>query len=350
VRSTQMASGSSPIAEVAEGRVVARKIDLWAIKGAEWDAFAKACGCSVKATRGHSAAWLLKNFIRYKLCLLELFEREAGGLRKIGQCAIGVSANGASFFLDRIQILPDDQSKWPAAMQAILAELGPGEYGYGWELNLEPPRDEDLAAIPGIAIRNSTPLVVQAIDFSKWDSWDAYYRDLRKGARQSAQFAVRDIPGLNFVTWSGRRSVLAVPALTRLKVSLSKRKNLSLRIMDLLTSYLGWTIICPRYTVTRLARDGGRVLAAYYGAEFGANFYYLEAASVQGNQGASWALLLSMIQRSYERDPKGVFIMGYVNYALHEEEVSGGLLRSRTACRVTDFPTSVVRFDYAPAA
>ncbi len=348
MRSAQMASGSSPIAEAAEARVVARKVDLWSVKGAEWDAFAKACGCSVKATRGHSAAWLLKNFIHYKLCLLEIFEQTGDGSRKIGQCAIGLCTDGASFFLDRIQLLPSDETKWAAAMRAILLETGSGEYEYGWELNLEPPRDDALAALPGVSIKSTTPLVVQAVDFSRWESWDAYYRDLRKGARQSAQFAVRDIPGLNFKTWSGRQSIFAIPALTRLKVSLSKRKNLTLRLMDLLTSYLGWTILCPRYTVTRLARDGNRVLAAYYGAEFGANFYYLEAASVQGNQGASWALLLSMIQRSYERDPQGRFVMGYVNYAIHEEEVSGGLLRSRTACRITDFPTSVVRFKYLP--
>src|SRR5258708_370947 len=290
-----MASGSSPIAEAAEARVVARKVDLWSVKGAEWDAFAKACGCSVKATRGHSAAWLLKNFIHYKLCLLEIFEQTGDGSRKIGQCAIGLCTDGASFFLDRIQLLPSDETKWAAAMRAILLETGSGEYEYGWELNLEPPRDDALAALPGVSIKSTTPLVVQAVDFSRWESWDAYYRDLRKGARQSAQFAVRDIPGLNFKTWSGRQSIFAIPALTRLKVSLSKRKNLTLRLMDLLTSYLGWTILCPRYTVTRLARDGNRVLAAYYGAEFGANFYYLEAASVQGNQGASWALLLSMI-------------------------------------------------------
>jgi hypothetical protein len=340
---------STALAHAADARVVARKISIWSIKGADWDAFAKACGCSVKSTRGHSAAWLLKNFVRYRLCLMEIYDDSPTGSRKIGQCAIGRCATGPSVFLDRIQLLPDDEPKCAEAMRAILREAGGGEYEYGWELNLEAARDAILAALPGISIRETTPLVVQAIDFSGWETWDAYYKDIRKGARQSAQFAVRDIPGLNFRTWTGRRSIFAIPALTRLKVKLSKRKNLTLRLMDLLTSYLGWTILCPRYTVTRLARDGNQVLAAYYGAEFGGNFYYLEAASVHGNQGASWALLLSMIQRSYESDPKGKFVMGYVNYALHDEEVSGGLIRSRTACRITDFPTSVVKFKYLPA-
>jgi hypothetical protein len=349
VQSLRMDLASAALANAADTRLVARRVSLWSIKGAEWDAFARACACSVKATRGHSAAWLLKNFLRYRLCLLEVFEESPAGLRKIGQCAIGRRRKGASLFLDRIQLLPADEPKWAEAMRAILQVAGPGEYEYGWELNLEPPREGVLAALPGIAIQETTPLMVQAIDFSGWETWDAYYKDLRKGARQSAQFAYRDIPGLNFKTWTGRRSIFAIPALTRLKVELSKRKKLTLRLMDLLTSYLGWTILCPRYTVTRLARDGNQVLAAYYGAEFGGNFYYLEAASVHGNQGASWALLLSMIQRSYERDPNGKFVMGYVNYALHDEEVSGGLIRSRTACRITDFPTSVVRFKYIPA-
>jgi len=200
-----------------------------------------------------------------------------------------------------------------------------------------------------VAIEQSTPIVVQAVDFSNWDSWDAYYWGLRKGARQSAQFAYRDIPDLGFVTLRGWQSLLAVPALLRLKASLSRRKHIAVRLAYLITSYLGTTLLTPEHTITRLAKSKGQVLAAYYGTEFGGNFLYLEAASVAGNQGASWALLLSMIQRAYEQDPQGKFIMGYVNYALHDEELSGGLIRSRTACRVTDYPTTIVTFRYQPA-
>ena len=326
--------------------VAVSEVFLASVRAVDWDAFAALCGCSVYATRAHLAAWALKHRLKYRLRLFELYCEVDGSSTKIGQCAVGVSRHGASQFVDRIQLLPEFNG-WPQAMAALLAKLDPGEFQYGWELNLEPPRQEELSALPGVTISQATPLVVNAIDFSRWDSWESYYYGMRKGARQSAQFARRDIPDLRFKTWTGRNSMRAIPALLRLRWQLSRRKGLGLRVGDLLASYLGWMAVSPYYTVTRLALGAGRTLAAYYGAEFGANTYYLEGASEPGNQGASWALLVSMIQRAYVRNPKGTFIMGYVNYATHDEEVSGGLLSARTACRVSEYPTSVIRFQYS---
>ena len=326
--------------------VAVSEVSLRSVRAAVWDAFAARCGCSVYATRSHLAAWALKHRLKYRLRLFELYCEADGASVKIGQCAVGVSRHGASQFVDRIQLLPEFNG-WPQAMAALLAKLDPGEFAYGWELNLEPPRQEELSALPGVTISQATPLVVNAIDFSRWDSWESYYYGMRKGARQSAQFAERDIPDLRFKTWTGRNSMRAIPALLRLRWQLSRRKGLGLRVGDLLASYLGWMAVSPFYTVTRLALGGGLTLAAYYGADFGANTYYLEGASEPGNQGASWALLVSMIQRAYVRNPKGIIIMGYVNYATHDEQVSGGLLRARTACRVSEYPTSVIRFDYS---
>lgn len=316
------------------------------IRATDWDSFAARCGCSVYATRAHVVAWTLKHRLKYRIRLFELYGEADGATVKIGQCAVGVSRHATSQFLDRIQLLPEFED-WAGAMAALLAKLDPGEFQYGWELNLEPPRQEALSALPGVTISETTPLVVNAIDFSRWDNWESYYYGMRKGARQSAQFAKRDIPDLQFKTWTGRSSMRAIPALLRLRWQLSRRKGLGLRVVDLLASYMGWMAVSPLYTVTRLAIGAGVTMAAYYGADFGANTYYLEGASEPGNLGASWALVVSMIQRAYVRDPKGKFIMGYVNYATHDEEVSGGLLLARTACRVSDYPTSIVRFHYS---
>jgi hypothetical protein len=57
-----------------------------------------------------------------------------------------------------------------------------------------------------------------------------------------------------------------------------------------------------------------------------------------------------MIKRSYERSPFGKFVMGNVDYALHEEKLGGGLLGSRTACRATGQPTRIISFRYGCAA
>ena len=232
--------------------VTVREVALREVRGADWDAFAAACGCSVRATRGHLVAWNLKNF-RYRLRMFEVFaDGPDGAPLKIGQCAVG-RAGDEAVILDRLQLLPLAAGAFSAAMAAILRQAGAGAYEYGWELNLERAREADLAALPGVTVEITTPLVVQAIDFSQWDNWEAYHRGMRKGARQSAQFAFRDIPDLSFVTWTGRQSILAIGALLRLRVSLSKRKHLGLRVKDLITSYLGWMILCPDHTVTSLA-------------------------------------------------------------------------------------------------
>lgn len=330
--------------------VVARPVRRRSILGGDWDRFAEACSGSLKSTRAHLIGWQFKNLLNYRLRLFEIYAEDSTPPRKIGQCALGFAKAGRHFFLDRLQILAPEAGLWTRAVDAVLQQAGAGAYEYGWELNLEPAREGDLGSITGVSVEAVRPLVVQAIDFSRWPTWDDYYWGMRKGARQSAQFAERDIPDLKFVTRKGWRSLLAAPALIRLKALLSARKKIPLRIAELVTSYIASTLLAPRQTITRVARGGGADLAAYYGVEFGANFYYLEAASLPHNQGASWALLISMIRRAYEQNGRGKFIMGYVDYAIHDEDLGGGLLRSRSACRVTDYPTSIVTFSYTPVA
>ena len=317
------------------------------VRAAVWDSFAQGCDCSARSSRAHAIAWMLKYRFKYRFRLFEIFAENAGVRRKIGQCALGLS-KGGNVFLDRIALLPDELGHWSSAMSAVLRAAGPGRFQYGWELNVEPRREAELEAIPGVSLETVTPLVVQAIDFSQWESWDAFMRAMRKGARQSAQFARRDIPDLKIESWRGRNCARAVPALLRLRTDLSKRKSLGLRWPSLVASYLGWMFLCPAYTRASLVRGNGRALAVNFRTEFGSNTYYLEAGSVVGNQGASWALVISTIREAYDRDPCGRFVMGYINFATHDEEVGGGLVRSRTAVRAVDYPTSVVTFKYAP--
>lgn len=329
--------------------VVARPVRRRSILGGGWDRFAEVCGGSLKSTRAHLVGWQLKNLPNYRLRLFDLYALDSTPPRKIGQCALGFAKTGRHVFIDRLQLLPPEAGLWTRAMDAILSRCGAGAYEYGWEINLEPAREVDLGDVAGVSVEAVRPLVVQAIDFSRWDTWDEYYWGMRKGARQSAQFAERDIIDLEFVTRKGWRSLLAAPALVRLKALMSARKKIPLRIARLVTSCVGSILLAPKQTITRVAKGGGAVLAAYYGVEFGANVYYLEAASLPNNQGASWALLISMIRRAFEQNPRGKFIMGYVDYAIHDEELGGGLLRSRSACRVTDYPTSIVDFSYTPS-
>ena len=94
-------------------------------------------------------------------------------------------------------------------------------------------------------------------------------------------------------------------------------------------------------------RNGRKVLAAFFGATFGEMTYYFDGASRRRNGGASWRLVLEMMRRAYQQAPKGKFVMGYVDYAIHDKALSDGLIWSRTACRASEYPTSIVTFQYS---
>jgi hypothetical protein len=98
---------------------------------------------------------------------------------------------------------------------------------------------------------------------------------------------------------------------------------------------------------TAVVSGQNRVLGAIFGVEFGPHVYYDSGGSRPDNGGAAWHLTLAMLRRTYERNPRTAkFIMGYVDYATHDENIGGGLLRFRQSCRVSAYPTGVVRFAY----
>ena len=317
------------------------------VNSAEWDAFAERCGGSIRATYGYTVAWAAKNVLQYRL---RLFEFYLGGRQgpKIGQCAIGESRRGGSFiFLDRLQLLPTHEPSWRMAMQTVLSVTGSGQYKYGWVLNLEPAREGHLSEISGVTVVETNPLVVQAVDFSQWSNWDAYYSAISENTRRNAKSATKNFPDLKVTIKAGAAALRHVPSLVRLRDHLSERKGLDNRTaIAAAIGYFGSIMSCRNQMVTAVVTGGGSELSCYYGAEFGQNTYYLEGASASNNRGAAWQLLIEMLRRAYGRTPTGKFIMGYIDYSTHDDEKSSGLLRSRQACRVTDYATSMVWFRY----
>lgn len=325
-------------------RFSARTVGLGKIDGAAWDAFAEQCDCSTRSTVGHSMAWGLKNLGRHKVRFLEIFAIDAAGEHKVGQCAVAIGRT--NIFLDRLQLLEPTEANWSAAMRAVLARTGPGAYEYGWVLNMEPPRQEVLRNLPKVAVTNVWPLTVHAIDFRKWPTWDAYYRGMSENSRRNEKVALRDLPDLRLDLRAGLSCLSSIPALIRLRSSMTMRKGLRHSAVSSIASYIGTIVSCQRYVFTGVSRDGQRELSSFYGATFGANTYYLEGGSRPDNHGAAWHLLISILRRSYEQNPTGRFVMGYIDRSTHDEAASGGLLRSRAACRVSDYPTSVIDFHY----
>jgi hypothetical protein len=344
---TSQLSSAQSATVVRGAAVVAEELRVSGATPEDWDSFAQRCGASFRAAHAHMAAWKLKNLARYRLRLFELYAGRGQERTKIGQCAVAIARHGRdSLFIDRIQLLSadDDDAAWATAMGAVLAQVGAGDYQYGWVQNLEPPREDALSRVPGVTIANVSPIVVQAVDFSNWASWDEYFRGIGENSRRNAKSAAKNFDDIAVVTKTGLKALSAVPALMKLRTSMSERKGLNLRVSASVAAYIANIISFPAYMMTSIVTGGGRVLSSFYGVEFGENTYYLEGASAPNNGGGAWHLLISMLKRSYDRAPKGKFIMGYVDYSLHREEVGGGLLRSRRSCRVTDYSTSVIKF------
>lgn len=322
-----------------------QEIDFKDLTAEGWDDFAQRCGGSARLAYGRLMQHRVKALGRPRQRIYEIYAMGVGGREKIGQCALTMS-RGKSVFLDRLQLLADHEDSWVQAMTRVLSAAGARSYEYGWQLNVEGPREADLATISGVTVETVRPLVVHAVDFQRWPSWDAYYRALSENSRRNAKAAAKQEPSIVLKPRFGRWSLLSMPPLIGLRAAMAERKGLQMKVVMSALSYLGWIAVCPNYVVTNLAVGGKRVLATYFGIEFGGHTYYLEGASRAGNGGAAWYLILAMLRRAYDRDPAGKFIMGYIDPATDQD---GGLMRSRAACRVSDYPTSVIRFRYDPA-
>jgi hypothetical protein len=312
----------------------------------QWDAFAQASGASYLSAHRQLRAWAIKHWRDYDLSLFEIYVDEGGAQRKIGQCAVAVSLH-KRLFLDRLQLLRDDPILWRQAMSALLQELGPGHYEYGWRWSLEPPREQDFGRIEGVVVERVQPLFVHAVNFGQWPTWESYLKNISPNCRRNARRAETDLPDLSLDVRQGRRALLQCLVLLRLRSAMCRRKFLPFNGWRSAISYLGMIIRCPESTITAVASAGGRSLAALIEVEFASNTYFLEGASRQDNSGAAWYLQLAMLRRAYERNPaSGKFVMGYIDYATHTEERGGGLLRSRRALRVTEYATSLVSLTY----
>jgi hypothetical protein len=287
----------------------------------------------------------LDDCLRFRLRIFEIYSDEPDC--KIGQCAVAVSAK-RTFFVDGIQLRPGYEAYWGPVMTALLAKLGPGRYRYGSQWSIEPARDRSLKNINGVTVEEVEPLIVQAIDFSRWKSWDDYFGQVSRNARQNARRACRQYPKLSVKVHRGLPTLLDTPIVTGLQFLTAMRKNTKASLAIILARFLFRSIALRQYTMTAVASNGGRPLAAVSGVEFGHNTYYLTGGSQPKNGGAAWHLLLAVIREAYNRTLGcGKFLMGPVR---KYERGWDNLARSREQCRITEFPTSIVTFSYRCSA
>ena len=316
---------------------------------ATWDAFAQRCGASFRCAHRATRGWQFERHVLHKLHRLDLFATVGSTRVKIGQCAVGVGRR-VGLFCDALQLLPDHADRWPRAMAAVLDRLGPGRYVYGSDWSLERPRELDLAALPGVAVERVEPTAVSVIDFARWPSIDDYRRAVSTNVRRNVRRAERvyaDLRVLEPVRLADVRRHLASLAIRR---QMYRRKGVSRSTLAMAARSLaraGSTV--PFGHAAHLTTDAGRrLLATHVGITFGPHEYYLEGAGRPHDDGASWLLLTTMIERAYARTGgRGTFVMG-PDDGTRTGPAWDGLRRSRAQCAATAVPTSTVTFAFQP--
>ena len=323
-------------------------LDLGKIPAAGWDDLAQRCDGSDRCAHAH----LKRLWLRFLgLAVPKTYGVYSGprdSAELIGHFTI-VDRHGYRQFYNGISLLPAFEPQRLEVFQRALNLLGPGDYEYGWSLSLEPSREAEFRCVSGVDIRHVQNVLVHAVDFSRWPDWEKYYRDISENSRRNAKKAEQAHPDMQIVVRKGFAALGALPNLLRLRTSLYRRKNLSFDSARVFLGYVGRILVCPAETTVAWAAAGAtaETLAVYHGVEFGQYSYYLDGAAALGAEGGAWSLLITMLRRAYDRTPTGKFIMGYM-VVPPTKVVPEGLMRSRRAVRVNEYPTGIVQFRWAP--
>lgn len=310
---------------------------------ASWDAFAHRCEASFRCAYDALTVCQRTGKLTFRPILFDILS--ADGRQKIGQCGITKKYKN-QYSIEALQILPEHEALWEPAMAAVLRELGPARYHYGSHWSIEPPREAALRRVPGVVIKDVTHVIIEAIDFSQWESWDHYLRQISNNVRRNAARAAREKPDLRIRVRCRLATLLDFIKVVRLQMSMWNRKHLNASMAAFGARLLLRTLSLRHHAVSAVAIDLGRLLATYSGIEFGPNSYYLNGSSEPDNGGAAWCLLLHVIKQAYTRtNGAGKFFMGSVRV---NDPGWTGLHRSRLHLRVNDYTTSLISFSYQP--
>ena len=321
-----------------------REISLRSVVPADWDAQMRAAWASMRSAHAHLRALALKYPLPSRV---RVFSIAFGGAPDVPIGWFTIKRDGkVSEFYDGVLLLPDYAHLWGEALGAALAHLGPGVYRYGWPWSLEQSREAALREFPGARVIEATGIVVQGVDFSRWPDWASYYASLSQNSRRNAK-KVAAVLGDGAVTVRRGTAILRdVPTLVSLRRAMYARKAMAFNAPRAALAGVMNALLCPSQAIIASIKVDGAVRSIMRLVEFGTKTYYLDGAAASGGDGAAWYLTLDVLQRAHRHCPTGKFLMGFY---IVGTELSEGLIRARQSVRVTDWPTSVVTFEWQPA-
>jgi hypothetical protein len=322
------------------------RIELNQVDAERWDADAIRCGASMRSAHAHLKRVGLKHVLRGRPQVYQVLLERDGTTVRVGHYTL-IRKSGLTSFYDGLNLFPEYSHLWVPAMEAALAQAGAGTFDYGWQWSPEPPRDEAIAAIPGAALVSVRHILIQGVDFANWPDWDSYYRDISENIRRNAKKAEKLHADIRVAVVHGMSALGHVGDLVAMRQAMYRRKHLPFNPLRILAGYVLSFLACPAQAMIALTTGGGRVLAIQNNVEFGGFHYYLDGAAASDTDGGAWHLQLAMLKRAYDRLPTCRFLLGYTDLPV-ADQAAEGLLRSRRSLRASDWPTSLVRFQWRP--
>lgn len=286
--------------------LVMRECRPGAVNAADWDDFVRACGGSflgtwpvIRATRVVTRVRVFEFFT----CL------EGQELRKVGQCAVAVG-RGHYRFLDRLHLLPDSLSRWDGCLRLLVGRCGGGRYEYGsaWNAESRHPPTSRVAGLKPSTLQNR-PFLIDFVDFARYNGFEAYRRAISENIRRDYKKAAA--AGATIQTRYGVAALRDVWTLVKLRGQVMERNqepfspqaDIGLHILKLLC-------IGQRAFISTVRAGDGHCAAAFFGVQFGDDFYHVAGGTEKSGQGFGSFLFLTLIEEWMAAHPTGKLYLG----------------------------------------
>lgn len=302
------------------------------VDAGEWDRFVRACDGSFLS------GWQLIRSRRFlnRIRVFEFFVTEDAQARKIGQCAVAVSA-GRLRIMDRLHLLPGSADQWDQCVGLLVERCGAGVYQYGslWNAESRHPPDGRVGrwmsqALPG------RPFLVDRVDFGRWPSFEQYRADVSENIRRDYRKAVA--AGALVQTRTGLAALRDVLTLVRLRSEVMHRNRQPFSfVMDVARHVLKILGTGPGAFIATV-RAEGRCPAVFFGVRFGADVYYLSGGTEKTANGYGSFLFLTLIEEWFAANPQGRLFLGPQRACIDPTKYTAGNQLYRRKLRATAGP------------
>jgi hypothetical protein len=256
----------------------------------------------------------------------------AGPVLKVAQCALAIWRRRVRF-LDRLHLMPAHRHLWHRCWRLIVEHCGAARYHYGSPWNHEDERPVGLAGELSAARVVDEPFQVDRVAFGAWTDFPAYRRSVSENIRRDYRKAAT--ASARVVTRHGLAALPELVELTRVRGhTMRKNQERFSPLVDCARHALKLACLGPDGFIASV-RAGGRCRAAFFGARFGGNFYYLSGGTEANGHGFGSYLFLTLLEQWFAEHPDGNLYLGNYPGAWDPQTYTRGNLLYRRKLRAS---------------